>query len=320
MAYSIEATAAEHVIGAVDAVLSHTPSAREQDISEFCQLRIDSTRRAIRMAEQLTLIQEDAGAYSCGSPLARLLIGAMGANRSAVFRVILESYTPFNFFCGRIYLGEDPSMAADRVKAVFKLSEHRDDIRDTLISFGTYCSSIESLGAGLYRIPSVDRRTPEHLAAVGFLLRTADAAHAGLAAALGPAAYAFLHEAKALEELQLAYGMLGGTPDPRALVVHVGNAVESFLVKLGKDRSIDLTSANGINQKAQRLSVNKGLTAKHQAMLGFLGHVRNAADHGVDADLNAQWIVSDRIARQYISVAVSTFASILESINAKYVL
>ncbi|HZH75235.1 MAG TPA: hypothetical protein VEY88_04325 [Archangium sp.] len=320
MTYSIEATAAEHVIGAVDAVLSHNPTANEQNVADFCQLRIEPARRALRMAEQLALVQNNGGLYSCINPISRALIGATGSYRSAVFRLLLETYEPFLFFCGRIYLGEDPSAAASKVKSVFGLAEHHDDVRDTLISLGTYCSAIESQGAGLYRVPSNDRRTPAHLASVGFLLRTLDTEHAAVASALGPVAYAYLHSAQALDELILAHNLLSGSQDPRAVIVHAGNAVESFLVKLAQDRNVNLSGANGINQKTQRLSANRGLTAKHQAMLGFLGHLRNAADHGVDVELNAQWAITERVAGQYVAVAISAFASILEANSSRYVL
>jgi hypothetical protein len=320
MTYSIEATAAEHVIGAVDAVLSHGSTANEQNVADFCQLRIEPARRALKMAEQLALVQSNGGVYSCSNPVSRILIGATAGYRSAVFRFLLEAYEPFLFFCDRIYMGEDPGTAASKVKAVFGLAEHHDDVRDTLISFGTYCSVIESQGAGLYRIPSNDRRTPAHLASVGFLLRTLDAERAALVSALGPVAYAYLHSAQALEELILAHSLLAGGQDPRAVIVHAGNTVESFLVKLARDRAVDLTGANGINQKTQRLAANRGLTAKHHAMLGFLGHFRNAADHGVDVDLNAQWMITERAAAQYIAVAISAFSSILEANGARYVL
>ena len=82
----------------------------------------------------------------------------------------------------------------------------------------------------------------------------------------------------------------------RAPIVHAGNAVESFLSQLAAHHGVNVQNAHGINAKVDVLAKANHLLSKHKFMVKYLGHVRNAADHGVDAEIGTQWrrFVKDR--------------------------
>ena len=67
----------------------------------------------------------------------------------------------------------------------------------------------------------------------------------------------------------------------------------------------------GINAKMLRL-VQAGLYPKKlHNICKYLGHVRNAADHGNDAEIDAPWEVSGSTGRNYIFVAAGFIRSMI---------
>ena len=114
-----------------------------------------------------------------------------------------------------------------------------------------------------------------------------------------------------LNKLVIAYQLLetsleNNTTSP---VVHAGNAVESFLTQLGGYWGVNLNNAPGINAKVDTLGNN--LSHKHKNMLKYLGHIRNAADHGIDPSINQSWAISKETAIEYVHVSLSTIKSIV---------
>ena len=72
---------------------------------------------------------------------------------------------------------------------------------------------------------------------------------------------------------------------------------------------------NGINAKADELSSKGKLPKKLLNVAKYLGHVRNAADHGVDPEINAPWTIRDANGLQYCFVACSFVAAVTEHEN-----
>src|SRR5262249_42877948 len=93
--------------------------------------------------------------------------------------------------------------------------------------------------------------------------------------------------------------------DPRGAVVEAGNAIESYLVGLAGRTGIGIAGANGINAKLDRLHQANWLPTKLVYVGKYLGHVRNAADHGVDVEINAMWTIRRATGLEYVFVACS---------------
>jgi len=97
-------------------------------------------------------------------------------------------------------------------------------------------------------------------------------------------------------------------PDARGAVVRAGNGVESFLVGAAVGPGINLTAATGINSKLVRFSNAGALPTKILSVGHYLGHLRNAADHGVDPDVGAAWVIRDATGVEFVFVACSFIA------------
>jgi hypothetical protein len=73
-----------------------------------------------------------------------------------------------------------------------------------------------------------------------------------------------------------------------------------------------------LNAKADTLAAANHLTTKHKFMLKYLGHIRNAADHGVDAEIGRQWDVSEDTCVEYVHVAITTIRCVVAHMNNRF--
>lgn len=97
--------------------------------------------------------------------------------------------------------------------------------------------------------------------------------------------------------------------DPKAIVVYAANAFDSFLSDFASHKNVSLTGKIGIIQKRDALS--SFLSKKHRGMIEYIGQVRNAADHGADANEgNQTWNISKETAILYPSVVAITINDI----------
>ena len=88
-----------------------------------------------------------------------------------------------------------------------------------------------------------------------------------------------------------------------------GNAMDSYLAALGTRLGVVLTGAHGINAKLDELRRANQMPMKLLNMGKYLGHVRNAADHGVDTDVGVAWSIRPATGVEYVFVACSFIAA-----------
>jgi hypothetical protein len=101
---------------------------------------------------------------------------------------------------------------------------------------------------------------------------------------------------------------------PADAVADAARGVESFLARLASRQGVSLAGANGINQKLDRFRPGNQLPKKVVEAAKYLGHVRNAADHGVDVDpdVGHVWEIQQATGLQYVYVACSFISAALE--------
>ena len=85
--------------------------------------------------------------------------------------------------------------------------------------------------------------------------------------------------------------------------MQAGIAVENFLASIAAQCEVATAGAHGINAKMDRLIEAGEYPRKLHNICKYLGHVRNAADHGNDEEIGAPWEVSQQTGRNYIFVA-----------------
>ncbi|MBN1124555.1 MAG: hypothetical protein JXA82_06070 [Sedimentisphaerales bacterium] len=317
MHYEVLRTSAEHVVGAVDATLQMKNNADAKTVADFLDTTEDNAENALKMAVELGFLEKSPKGYSSAFPLAEYLITSRQEQKATVFRFVLEKYEPYRIFKNRLQLSNRGADAARETKALLKLKTHQEDIKDTLVNFGTYASSLVVGAGGQHQIrlgeawdfiKTLDNAANDRQTAASFVRER-----------LGNVAVEWVNHDDVLEELVTAYQKAcSDDRDKRSVVVHAGNAVESFFSQLATHHRINVSNAPGINAKAQKLANQQHLSKKHLGISKYLGHVRNAADHGIDPEIGNAWAISENTATEYIYVAISMIKSVIAKENAHF--
>ena len=197
-------------------------------------------------------------------------------------RFVLESYEPFLCFRQRLKATNSADSAAQQTKALLDIQAHRTDIRDTLISLGTFPVRLRSEGGGRY-VPT-DENLNEPIDSLYAAARDGEKLPAGAAVRLKIGLRSdSLDRQEVLLPLATALRK-DCSGDPTGAVVDAARAVESFLARLANRMTVSLTGTNGINQKLDKFQINNELPKKVVEAAKYLGQIRNAADHGVDVN------------------------------------
>ena len=314
MPYEIFRTTAEDIIGATDATLQLPEGAYDNIVAEFLDIPLDNAINALNMAVQLGLIQ-NAGPnqYQPLNPYAIYLITSNIAQKAALIRFVLEQYHPYRTFKIRLRLTNSINDAANQTRALHSLIAHRGDIIATFISLGTYSNSLQAEGAGRYKLE--DNEDNGFLSIIGEIIQNRELAEAQVRRNLEPLAADWIDVHDVLNPLITSYQRAAvANEDSRAPIVYAGNAIESFLVQVASHYGVNITGANGINAKADRIAQQGYLTEKHKFMIKYLGHLRNAADHGVDTNVGQTWEVTMKTSVEYVYVAQSTISALVDCI------
>ncbi len=260
------------------------------------------------MAVELGLLTKHGNAYKATSPLCRYTLN--GEQKAAVLRVALEAYEPFNKFRERLVSTADVSVAARQTKTLCGLTADRDEVRDTLLSFGTYSNALVTEGAGKYQLEVGAHAN--HLQVLSAACTQLTAAEGRIRAQLGPAAEQVLANLRDNVIVPLADALVrANNRDGPGAVQQAGNAVEAHIGALATRKGVALGNATGIISKLQKFETpTRQLPAKLIHVGSYLGSVRNAADHGGDAHIgNARWKIRDATGLEYVYVACSFIAA-----------
>lgn len=297
-----EATA-DAVVGAVEAVVSAHGGADTTLVAAFLDLPVARAAEALDLSVDLGLLNQNGNAFNVASPLARLLVTPVLAQRAAILRVALEGYEPFRLFRTRLWVNREAvNVAAQQVKGVLGIAAHRDVIKGTLVSLGTYCQCLRTVGGDQYEV---------HFDFDDEIVRGLSGAVAELSESelrvrdwLGEGVRTYVDPADVLGPLAIAY-LKVSQGDARGAVVNAGNAVESYLAQLGHDMGVATETAHGLGAKVHALDQANRLPKKIVAVGRYLGNVRNAADHGVDPDIGAAWIIRNGTGEDFLRVSIA---------------
>ncbi len=321
MPFEIYRTTAEHVIGASDAALQSQDGVDEQMLASFLDTTSDYASDALQMAEQLCLLKRSQqGLFIISSTCVPFLATSKREKKAAILRFVIEQYEPFKIFKNRLEIttgvvGE----AATQTKAICGIGSHRDVIASTLIDLGTYANAITSQGGGLY-VPVEDNHV-DYLKVLNEVITDRQTTELFLIRRMGRDVIDWLNRNDVLENLITAYQRLNSVEeDPNSCIVHAANAFESFLSQLADHYNVNIQGANGINAKADRLGQAGHLTTKHKFMSKYLGHVRNAADHGVDQEIQQQWSIGVSTAIEYVHVALSIIKNLVKAKDGNFII
>jgi hypothetical protein len=301
-------TTAELVMAAIEAVVANGASAEPAMVAAFLDTTLARATAALNMAVELELLTQNGNAYEATSPLCRYTLNA--EQRAAVLRVVLEAYEPFNKFRERLVSTADVALAARQTKTLCALIADRDEVRDTLLSLGTYSHALVTEGAGNYQLEV--GALGNHLQVLSATCTELMAAEGRIRAQLGPAAEQVLANLRDNVIVPLADALVrANNRDGPGAVQQAGNAVEAHIDALATRRGVVLGNATGIISKLQKFETpTRQLPAKLIHVGMYLGSVRNAADHGPDPHIaNARWRIRDATGLEYVYVACSFIAA-----------
>lgn len=306
MARSFSPATAEQVVAAVEAVVVNQQPTRAEFVAAFTDLPKDHADAALKLATDLSLLAYQSGTYTVASPLCRLVVAPNQMQKAAVLRIVLESYQPFVLFRDRLVATGLAATAAQQTRAALSLGAHHEVIKDTLISLGTYSHALVTEGGGRYRPEDNPFENTLEILAKG--CRDAAAAEARIREQLGADAATTTSREEVIVPLADAL-LRASAGDSRGAVVAAGNATESYLDGLASRLGVNLAGATGINSKLDRFAQGNNLPRKLIQVGKYLGHIRNAADHGIDEEVGASWTIRGPTGLEYVFVACSFLAA-----------
>jgi len=143
-------TTAEHVMGAVEAVVVNGRPTSPDLVAEFLGTTLPNATAAVEMAVELGLLTPNGADFVVLSPLCRFTTNP--EQKTAVLRILIENYRPFTVFRERLLATADPNTAAQATKIFNNLPAHRDIVKETLISLGTFSRALVPEGGGHYQL------------------------------------------------------------------------------------------------------------------------------------------------------------------------
>jgi hypothetical protein len=263
---------AEQVVSAVSAVAAMAKPVDKAFVAEFCDLTEDQAEKALLLATDLGFLKRGGKHFDVLSPMSRLLRTPRDAEKAAVLRIVLESYEPFLVFRDQIEATGSAPDAAKATKAMLDIDAHREELKDALLSLATYSGALIPASGGTY--------TRDREGLPNFLLELATGSSEQSASVqrirteLGTAASRVSQE-NVIDPLAMALRH-AVTLNAREAVLNAG--LDTFLDEFAARQSVSLAGATRIDAKLDRLA--NALPRKLIHVGKYLGHVRNAADHG----------------------------------------
>ncbi|NYF79287.1 hypothetical protein [Granulicella arctica] len=301
-------TTAEHVISVSEAISAFPQGATAGEIAAFLDLNQNQAEAALEMAVELTLLKLNGAKFLVRSSLCKFLFGPDQNVKSTVLRVVLEAFPPFITFRERWLSTADFAKAANQTAQIHTLTLHRDSVKDTLINLATFARVFQTTGGGQYEM--ADKAASNPLAALAQACGDLASAEQRVRTQLGPDASNAVAKNDVIDPLVNAILRCVQPGGARDAVVASANAVESFLYAEGNTLGLAVANAPGINAKLALFKNAHHLPDKLIKIGNYIGHVRNAADHGIDAEIGVTWSVQDSTGVEYSFVSCSFIANV----------
>ena len=298
---------AEQVVTVSEAVVA-LGGGEVAEIATYTDLPPSTVGVALKLATDVELLTEKDGVFSSASPLCKLLRTPQDREKVAILRVMIESYDPFLVFREELEATNDVTVAAQRTTARLELDCHREEVKQTLLSLATYSGALTGGHGANYERDASDISTLLDELAAG--AQEIAGATQTIREKLGRNAAGQVDDEQVIRHL--ADGLRHAIADAgREAVLQGGVAVENFLTSISAHYGTNIANAHGINAIMSCLVQAGHYPTKLQNVCRYLGHVRNAADHGTDNDIGAPWDVSALTGRNYIFVAVAFIHSMV---------
>ena len=277
-------------------------------VAAFTDLPQATVDGALKLAADMGLLSANAGLFTVASPLCKLLRTPQDREKAAILRVTIESYEPFLVFREELEATSNVTSAAQRTVVKLDLDCHREHVKETILSLATYGGALTAGQGNTYERDARGLTALLDELAAGSR-EVAEAIHT-IREELGQDAAAQVDHDQVI--LPLAAGLRHAAASAgREAVLQAGIAIENFLTMVAAHHGTNIAGANGVNAKMDRLVQAGHYPGKLQNVCKYLGHVRNAADHGADPDIAGPWDISGQTGRNYVFVAAMFIRSMI---------
>ncbi|MGA2408428.1 MAG: hypothetical protein ABSF81_17005 [Bacteroidales bacterium] len=312
MPFEVHSTTAENIIDAIDTVLLKHSGCNTAFVADFLDLPQTAAENALKMGVQLGLIEFNSvpDIYVPKNPFATYLVTARVEQKSVVLRLYLEQFAPYKLFKERLTITNRTTVAGEQVRAFYSLLAHRDDITNCFINLGTYTKSIISKGGGSYVVKEVEDQR-DYYKELNDIISNRERAVLYLTKYLTEETSTWINREDVFDQLVTAIQRLDNIDqDTRSPILYAGNAFESFLGQYGNHVGIVLGTFNGVNSKIDELSRQGAFNTKYKNICKYIGHIRNACDHGVDAEIGNTWTITKETCREFVHVVINSIKNI----------
>lgn len=315
MVYNLQLTTADDVVAVIDAINAQGDSATREFVMLFTGIAtITQVSNALDVACDMSMISFNStpSTYRISSPLAHLLSTAIKEDqRAALLRIILEQYEPFNTFKVRFAITQNIDVSCAQIKAIHSITANERDIKNTIISLGTYAKILKRENASTYSF--FTNKDSDHLQLINELLEEKTKNEMLLWQFMGECVYNFANYNNVIRPLLDSSSKAMSEPiDTKAVILYAGNAFESFLDQYAITKQISLQGKTGIISKMSAFS-STDISKKHRGQIEYIGQVRNAADHGADIhEANMTWAITKETASVYPIIVSLAIKNILQ--------
>ena len=242
---------------------------------------------------------------------ARLLATAtQDEHKAALMRIVLEQYEPFETFKVRYAITQNIEQACKQIKKLYSMSSGERDIKQTIISVATYAKVLKRTGTNTY-VFSQETET-DYLQYIEDAIELKISDEIMLRNYLGDGPHQFISHQNVIQPLIDSVTKSKSDPlDTKAVVLYASSAFESFIDQYAQHKGVSLNGKNGIISKLTAFD-SVSISKKHRGIIEYIGQVRNAAEHGSDAnENNMTWSVSKETAIMYPLIVASAIKNIL---------
>ena len=311
---------AEMIVASAEAVYYTRPSFDITKVMAYLRATQQKTaEEALKGAALIGLVIEKGdGTYESNNDVIRLEIHADDVSRKVVFRHLLEKFEPFRLFKERVFCGDSPLEAAEKVKLIAEIETDSIKVKETFQQWGLYTNSFLQNPIGL--VPASSHMlTLDYLKTVQDSLSSNEQAGTFIARRLGDEVFHDL-SAEIVDSLAAALTRCQSRHEPRQeSIFAMGTAVEKVLSVIASkvNPPVDISKASGIGQITDTLRSANIITKKHVGLLHAIGAIRNCADHGVDNEIGKVWVLTYESILDIDLLALDTIRSLINWLDRR---
>jgi len=284
---------------------------REGDIDYLCNytgVGRETIRRAIIMGDQLNFFYVDNKIVKL-SPNCSSLLKHVNRDYKLLFKEALYNYKPFILICDYIINDENVEESIRKTKIVFNIDASPQIILKTLNNFCKFLGLNGLNKSELKKIIAFTKPQYTHINKIIASVNDQISAQIFLSDKLGQNCYANLTDP---ERKLYCDALMKVSDNPSNAIDDAAGAFESFLRRIGKQKEIDLSKSNGIDEIGQNLGSkdNNVILLEHKKMCSFIGTFRNPAIHKVHKTSLDHWKIEKDSAIEIILLMLTSMRSI----------